>query len=1511
MKTKTIEFLRDKIAVVLSVFLILGILIILSGSEAAVSVPYGVSVFTIVSCMLSGAAFKFYLDGFGERIPVIFKNVLSIIYGISGYLLLQDEENIKMVMFILVPVLIFYSEKLILSGESEKKSGLMTVLLLSVSFIMLPMDAVPVAFCLTVYIICVLSYGSSDRIYPFLRFLSCLFLSVLLSSFRIFPMITDHLMNDPVYNGYYYHYFPTTLGFVAVFLWIAFFISTGTGVKKKAALLFAYLFVYIGGITGFFGMVFSLGLYTDGQTYAYDLMFAFMALRIAAEGSAALTKETREKDRRKAVPQMLCLTALTILSVLCLLFIFIESGSYRGGKLSYALLAAGIVTGAGLIFTCLTKKNGYGIISMVLLVISLLCGILNETGERLYVDGKLLAYTTNENIKGFFMPSEIDGSGFVSGNLQISDSVGLSGDVYQEFLEEHSDMGLLYAVDTLRNGVGITLDEKKEYGGTLILDDIDELNAICRKIGCEKDVFINKRPAKVRFEGSEEYLIVDQAQDIYNIEFFLPDDYTGGTMFVLPYTIDINENDIKEGSGDIYIYNTYSNNFIKCDKKELMEDKVFYTDVLGENSYSINFQLLLFEIDDKMYDRMSDLAKDYLRKDGGVRGTDIAGLVLSVLGAAILLLIFGRNEADKDPAATIDKMLRKIALSRPVIFLRDLLVNNRIYIVAFLIPFLFQLMILIANNCIPFGNNSLFDSDGGQLVIPSLWEVAASAKSGNRFLSMNGGYGYSLYNINSLTDIYRALGILSKTGIVAFYEFWECILLGFCAVAMIWYLTHRYFGDRADKNDVRLLVPALVYSLNAHMLSIHLYPGWYKNYVLLPFVIFGFERMMKEKKVGLYGILLLLSTVFNIQLAMYLCIFLVIYFLSSKFGSVKEFFINGIRFAVTSVLAVLPAFFIVSAAITGTNDSGYRGQDEVFPIPGFHKSFFDQWKKFLFMTPVKAVDKDNGGLNIYFGIIALILVILFLSYGKIKARKRFALLPAVLFVMISFNGKVLSYLWNGFHYQTMVPNRYGYLFIFLMGILAYEGVLVIGEVSYKHILVSSVSIALFFVICVFFGKENMAPAYIASALVMIICIVLLYPERYRAGVAVFILLFELVIQGVYGSKGIGFNEITYFGDFENEGKVIRDLVLDDDLARVNFPNSEMVNPGAVYSVPSISLFNSYVTGHQRLTAYVHGYLVMVNALMGKSNTTPIGNDLAGVKYICVAKKAKGAVLDLEHYDYLGSDGEYFLFQNPDVLPIGMRVPESIIGVTQHLSNTIDLQNAIWGAFTDDTEGESPLYLGLLEYGNKGTDHVEMTDAKGNPLSLDEVQVFCDEAVAKGGHTSVPKVRMHIHVEPERSGQLYLYDMEMIPLGYVEEGKPVDIEIPYPNTILQGEGRYNYAILNEEIYEKGLEKIKENTAGEASFGNDTISTVTDYDKDGYTMFSIAFDPGYTAYLDGKKTEVEDLLGSMIFVRTPAGEHRIELVYDPPGRKMGIMISLIAFAIDLILLFVYTKLQRIKK
>ena len=159
--------------------------------------------------------------------------------------------------------------------------------------------------------------------------------------------------------------------------------------------------------------------------------------------------------------------------------------------------------------------------------------------------------------------------------------------------------------------------------------------------------------------------------------------------------------------------------------------------------------------------------------------------------------------------------------------------------------------------------------------------------------------------------------------------------------------------------------------------------------------------------------------------------------------SIKEFLKKALAFAGYSLLSGAMAAVVLIPAYLGIMQTSSAKWD--FPKELWYGTFGDIFIRHFLGTKPLTMSVDDGKINLFCGILTLMMVIFYLISGEIRKsiRIRRLLLTAVMF--FSFNMPFLGYIWHGFHNQYGIPNRFAYLYIFLLLSMAYDGYCILAK----------------------------------------------------------------------------------------------------------------------------------------------------------------------------------------------------------------------------------------------------------------------------------------------------------------------------------------------------------------------------------------------------------------------------------------------------------------------------------
>lgn len=1426
--------------------------------------------------------------------------ILAFAYGLCSYGIIQESSVSTLFLYAIFPLLFLSVEKM-LSGNSR----LPFFVLGSLALIWNPECAIPLTLLLTIFMFIELKLNHKLSFAEGIHTLGCVFLIALVAAFRIFPHLESMYDIASTYEGFTMPYSPFVFlsrffpcsspsisfysiggvdlyfGLIFLFLFALFFFLRTVSGKKR--IFYGIYTLTIIAVLSFSPLRYAFNLFAEsvGLSASYSFILVFWCLRLSMVPLSQLSKIHKTDFLSCSVLFFLMTFFLWLVTfqnfpafafpaiLVCLaiwIFLFYKASNFA------------------------TPKKPIQILSICLLLLEMTCNAFISTNLDFLPSGR--------NISALYPwdnPAIIstEKSAVLSDSL-TEDAVpsdSLNGEeLYVKFSSSHSNEELIDLLTTLTSSVPLERSEWETYTGKALPNQMELFNGLCHKAGSSEDLFIPVSTS-VSFTNSDSFTITPLSDGIYNFSQNYAD--SEEEYFYVPFQLQLNDT----LSGDLYIYNNFTSEFFRMTVKQQTEDLSGYLRFTNIGKASPNFQILTYTVNEDMAENLPELIDSYTTQHTDTSSLYIfvyVGISLTCVGILIMMSLYFNR--DKQQVYNVLYSFKE-TLSRwkfPKLF-SDHIKRNYVYYLSFFIPLLVFLTGMIITNSTPFGNTSLFDEDGISLTLPNFLDYYYNLKDGNVYMSMNGGYGSNIYALNPSIQLYYFFKLFSPEHIAPFLLLSEALCLGLCGVAMVFYMTHRLHGKRALKGDYRLLIPALVYSLNGYMLAMHNYTTWYITLLALPLLIVAMDYLMYKKKTLPYVLLLTYCIITNLYLALYLCIFLVIYFFTCKFDSFSDFIKKGIRFALCSLLAAGNSFFVISNTLLSSYDSVYNTKDSVFPSIGLHTSFLEQWKKHMIFSPTLSVSSDNGMLNIYCGILTLLLVLIYICSKQISRREKLRKVLPLLLLYISFNEQVLSYIWNGLHYQTKVPNRFVFLALFLLAELSYDGFSLLRKASVVKYTVISLVLSVFFLVCQFFSQGNTSLAWIATLALCGLYLVLylffkqkhssLYPK-----LLVVLLTFELCANGLYTMSHYAINNIRYWGDYVDIGSFINDDLEDPyGYFRVSFPTSLLANEGQIYHTGSNSLFNSFVSLHQNNLNTLLGFYSSGNLISSNYDGTPFGMSLSSSRYLFLPLHATGILRDLDQYEYIGQINYYYVYENKNACSLGYFAPMEI-ETLEDVTFIPEFCNIFSSLYTKD---DTPLYIVQRLTYNEDPDAFEnfyFTDDKGNILSFEEAEKLYELEHQSSSTSSCTTLRIHLNYTPAADGHVYLCSNELVGLGNGTAFTSETKDIAFPNSISSFDKEYYFIVMNKEVLQKFYEKVQMNQLENIQIGNDTITGTTNYSEDGYTLFSLAHDRNWHAYIDGVEVDTEDFCSTFLLVKTPAGKHTLELKYIPYGMKVSKGITL---------------------
>lgn len=1235
-----------------------------------------------------------------------------------------------------------------------------------------------------------------------------------------------------------------------------------------------------------------LNLKNAFNPYAYFIVF--WGLYLAAQTVAELSK-TKISELAKAM--------VLIVGLVCL--------SWYYSSHNFPLWMFGIHIACLIVFLCFvayflkSHKNRLLVFLCLFVLAEMLFNMVWGSSMDWRIGGtSVVASDLRENLKDRALEVQAKNEQEMDNN-SATETDSPKEDSSQEATEEESNKldadEINLFMENLQKEVSFQKQDVAKYSKKKIPDVFDTCNYLAKKLGVSEKLFIEKK-IDVQMDSTKLHKVTDFGNNIFAIE-----SVYGGMLMDDKIPLKI-----KDDVSQLYFYSNFTSRL--SDAQDLRDSGEFEMQSSGQHlltSFMLYCQFV--QVNEQAITQCDTLLSEYVSGqkeeiNANLRIYDYVGVGISVLVLFILLYLLGYDERER-VYDFMRSFRNKLTNKSAVRWLSAFLIRNRVYILSFIIPFAIFMGMLIYRDCEPFGprNTTMFEDDGSVLTAAGYYEQYYNQEAGNQFLSMNSGFGTNAFMHNPVAFLTKFLHFLPVEHLLAAVMLLFCVQIGITGFSMTWYMTHRKKRP-ANSEDYRLLIPGTIYALSAHMIRFRAFPAWGTVMLLLPVIIWLFERLIYCKKWFAYTVILSVAIILNISIGWYTCIFLGLNFLLCDFDSISDFVKKGVRFALSSILAAGNAFVIIYSTFMGSKDLEYKSLDKIAPHIKLHTNFLEEWQNFMIFSPTKIVTSDDGAVYAYFGVISIFLVLCYFLHKNYGLKERIGKLILLLFIAISFNENVLSYLWNGFHYQTKVPSRFAFLLVFVMAELAYDGIKGISKIDRRQFAMISTGIAGIMIMIQGFRGGNSDIAFCATVIIIALTcgmFFLMGKGKKRSRILVTLLLIELCVNGFYDSSKWNNKSMNATSSEKEEFHKTLCTLIDakTDPSRFAFNAAQSNNIGQVLGVPCGDEFNSFVTIMENNMMQGYGFYGGGNNISTSQFSTPLGQSLAGIRYLCVNMLGQQVPKNMQNYKFLGVTNGYFIFENSKALSIGVYASEDIKPVdSDAMSDPLLYHNVM-----------SVLYSGSLqEIINKiplkySTDRKEnnsfcFLDYEGNEMEQSEAHQVLVEHI---NNPALGDMTLRANITCISDGEIFVYGNQFKSLGKGNENESKEIIFSVQPEKFDGLEELYMGTFNEKVFKELYNEISKNQMTDVKIVNDTISGKTNYQKDGYTMFSIPYDKSWKAYVDGKEVKVDNLHNSNVFVKTPAGEHEIMLCFEPYGVKFALFVScgfwtltLIAFAISLV-------------
>lgn len=855
--------------------------------------------------------------------------------------------------------------------------------------------------------------------------------------------------------------------------------------------------------------------------------------------------------------------------------------------------------------------------------------------------------------------------------------------------------------------------------------------------------------------------------------------------------------------------------------------------------------------------------------------------------------------------------------------------SENIYIMAaFFTSAAVMLFVYFCFSVIPFGGSTVLRMDLYHQYGPLFAELYERIMGAKSFLySWNSGLGGSFlgnfYNYLSspLSIIILLFGRQNITEAIA------ALILLKAAFASAFF---AYYLKRSQgKNDYSIAAFGMLYSFCGFFIAYYWNIMWLDAMALFPLVMLGIDLIIKNKKPGLFIFALTLTFFSNYYMAYMVCLFSILFFLVTYFGSYSitsiygdekglnpkdysffkrlrksrllgsgiTFAFGGIISAGLSAFSLLPVYYILQSCSATAN-----------PMP---KSFVSYYKIFDFLAnhlaSVEPTIRSSGTdvlPNVYCGIAALLLVPLFLFTRSITIKEKTAYVGLLGLLYFSFNINYANFVWHAFHFPNDLPYRFSFMYSFVLLVMAYKAFVRLKEFKGKETLAAGIAVLVTIIVIQKLGSKNVNDITIVTSIAFTVLYTLLFSMRSRdrfPSVA-----FSVLILCSFTAEACIANTSHYSMNVRKAdfAKDLPDFMAvknqldesDPDFYRMELTSLRARMDPCWYDYNGVSTFSSMA--YEKVSNLESRLGLASNFINSHTYNpqTPIYNAMHALKYIVDNNNSD---MNRIFYEPVFSKDKYTVYRNLYYLPIAFCVDENVADWDTTVGNPFEVQGDF---FTRATGEESPFTRMLIEdaeYDNVneiyyGLETGEFYFSKINENDSATLTLIIRPEITESCYLYVKSSNVgRVTVSGDSFSVSQNDDRDaVIDIGIREAGEEMRVELPIEKGNSGNISVYAYS-MDTAKFVTGYNKLREGQMDIVNYKDTHIAGTLNMAEGGMLYTSIPYDKGWTVRVNGERVKEENIVAvaeALLGIKGIApGPAAVEFDFVPRGLYMGLYIS----------------------
>lgn len=820
-----------------------------------------------------------------------------------------------------------------------------------------------------------------------------------------------------------------------------------------------------------------------------------------------------------------------------------------------------------------------------------------------------------------------------------------------------------------------------------------------------------------------------------------------------------------------------------------------------------------------------------------------------------------------------------------------------VHLAAFLLPFFALGFAFLVVGLFPFGANSslTLDLKSQYITFFAYFKDQVLFGNGNFFYTFSKALGGEMAGFAAyyLLSPFNFLLVFFPTHLLPLGASFVILLkVGFCGLSFSLLL----WDENPSAKSILFSVP---YALMDFVVAFHFNLMWLDGVALLPLVVLGIRRLWRGKSPLLYVLSLAAAIVTNYYIGYMLCIFSLVYFavhalfFAPGLGGgrgVLRFFAASLLCGGLSCVVLLPAIFSLVGGKAGFATQNF-----------WDKSFAGLADVTLRYLPGTASPAQVffGYPAIYCGMLCLLCAILFFKNRQVAKPMRIGGGVLLLVLLLSFTTGWADKIWHGFNKPVGFLYRYSFMLSFVLLFLAWQGFCKM----HKGLVAKALPPAFFAGVVVFLLAYRDSYTHITRGKVLagllfalgFFALLWLYGRqkfKYSAVLMLFLMLIDMGFNLYVSLRHAGFLPMQEYTSFVLQQKPVVDYVKSQDTGFYRMEKDFAYSDN-----------DAFLLGYNGLSHFSSADKMFVRSFlddMGLSNggygvkyadgTTVAMESLLGLKYLVTT--AAGTP---KPYGQIYGEKERFVWQNPLALPLGFAVGDAAAQPMPTEKNPFERFNSIWQAV-------DPAFTGRL-YQNLPCEtvphNVNLRQFEGETLyekqaedSRVEFTVTAPSANMLYAYFTTKSPRnVGLYINGSFDGRFLFNDHHgILPLGRFNAGDKVTVALAPLDYELFVEDVF-FASEDGPALEESVTRLKKGAwqalvQSPSHIGGQVQNPAQ---KQALLFFSIPYEKGWQATVNGKKTALQPAFGALMALPIPPGQSKVVLQYTPPGFWPGALIS----------------------